>query len=171
MARSSRSLLRVLAQLDPRLWELVHPNVPVLQPAARLTRRFGDEVFLNPQPLPPRERTLAETVVTARAVAEAVIAARFAGGDPGQLVQEVIDDWCGTQPAKIPWPKHWPHPWPPEEPYPIVEEIDQVARGVQAAAAVVFESYATGIEDEQLSSSFADLAGRLEESALTFRQG
>jgi hypothetical protein len=171
MARSSRSLLRVLATLDPRLWELVHPNLPLFQPAARLTRRLGDEVFLNPQPLPPRERTLAETVVTARAVAEAVIAAQFAGRDAAESLQEVIDDWCGTQPLVIPWPKKWPHPWPPGEPYPITEEIDQVARGVQAAAAVVFESYATAVQDEQLSASFAELADRLEEAALTLRQG
>jgi hypothetical protein len=170
MARS-RSVLRLLATLDPRLWELVHPNVPVLQPGLRASRRFGDEVFLNPQPLPPRERSLVETVATARAVAEATIAAQFAGRDAGEILSEVADDWCGTQPLVIPWPKHWPHPWPPGEPYPITEEIDQVARGVQAAAAVVFDSYATGIADERLASSFADLAGRLEEAALTVRGG
>jgi hypothetical protein len=167
----SRSVLRVLAQLDPRLWELVHPNVPVLQPGARVSRRFGDEVFLNPQPLPPRERSLMEAVVTARSVAEATIAAQFAGRDAGEILKEVADDWCGTQPTVIPWPRHWPHPWPPGEPYPITEEIDQVARGVQAAAAVVFESYATAIQDEGLSVSFAEVAGRLEEAALTLRQG
>ena len=171
MARSG-SVLRVLAQLDPRLWELVHPNLPLVQPTARLSRRLGDEVFLNPQPLPPRERTLLETVATARAVAEATIAASFAGRDAGEMLKEVADDWCGTQPVLvIPWPRHWPHPWPPGEPYPITEEIDQVARGVQAAAAVVFESYAAGIQDERLSASFADLAGQLEEAALTVRSG
>jgi len=170
MARSG-SVLRVLAHLNPRLWELVHPHVPVLQQSLLATRRFGDEVFLNPQPLPPREQALLETVATARAVAEAVIAAQFAGRDAGEMLQEVADDWCGTQPKVIPWPKQWPHPWPPGEPYPITEEIDQVARGMQAAAAVVFDSYATGIQDERLSGSFADLAGRLGEAALTSRQG
>jgi hypothetical protein len=170
MARSM-SILRVLAQLDPRLWELVHPNVPVLRAGLRAARQFGDEVALNPQPLPPRERLLLETVFTAQAVADAAITAQFAGRDAREVLQQVADDWCGTQPSVIPWPRHWPHPWPPGEPYPIVEEIDQVARGAQAAAAVVFESYAMGIQDEGLSAAFAELADRLEEAALTDRQG
>jgi hypothetical protein len=36
---------------------------------------------------------------------------------------------------------------------------------------VVFESYAMGIQDEGLSAAFAELADRLEEAALTDRQG
>jgi hypothetical protein len=170
MARSM-SVLRLLAQLDPRLFELVHPNVPVLNTGLQAGRRLGDEVFLNPQPLPPRERLLLETVAASRSVAEAAIAAQFAGRDARAVLQEVADDWCGTQPGVIPWPRHWPHPWPPDEPYPIVEEIDQVARGAQAAAGVVFQSYAAGIQDEALSASFAELADRLEEAALTDRKG
>jgi hypothetical protein len=170
MARSMR-VLAVLARLDPRLWELVHPNVPVLQAGLRGNRRPGDEVFLNPQPLPPRERLLLETVSAARAVAEAVIAAQFAGRDAREILQEVGDDWCPTRPGVIPWPRYWPHPWPPGEPYPIADEIDQVAQGAQAAAGLVFESYAAGIQDERLSASFAELADRLEEAALTDRQG
>ena len=170
MARSMR-VLAVLARLDPRLWELVHPNVPVLQTGLRGNRRPGEEVFLNPQPLPPRERLLLETVSAARAVAEAVIAAQFAGRDAREILQEVGDDWCPTRPGVIPWPRHWPHPWPPGEPYPIAEEIDQVAQGAQAAAGLVFESYAAGIQDERLAPSFAELADRLEDAALTDREG
>src|SRR3954468_15623118 len=112
MARSM-SILRVLAELDPRLWELVHPNVPVLRAGLGAARQFGDEVALNPQPLPPRERLLLETVSTAQAVADAAITAQFAGRDAREVLQQVADDWCGTQPSVIPWPRHWPHPWPP----------------------------------------------------------
>ncbi|MFD2090963.1 hypothetical protein [Blastococcus deserti] len=170
MARSM-SVLRILARLDPRLWELVHPHVPILHQGLRTSRRFGDEVFLNPQPLPPRERLLLETVSAARAVAEAAIAAQFAGRDVREVLQEVGDDWCLTRPGTIPWPRHWPHPWPPGEAYPIAEEIDQVAQAAQAAAGLVFQSYAAGIQDERLSASFAELADRLEEAAVTDRQG
>jgi hypothetical protein len=166
MARSM-SVLRALAHLDPRLRDLVNPNVPLLQGSGR----FGDEVFLNPQPLPPRERLLLETVAAARAVADAVIAAQFAGRDAREILQEVGDDWCPTRPGTIPWPRHRPHPWPPGEPYPIAEEIDQVAQGAQAAAGLVFESYAAGIQDERLATSFAELADRLEDAALTDREG
>jgi hypothetical protein len=168
MARST-SVLRLLAQLDPRLWELVHPNVPVLHEAASGGWRRGDEVSLNPQPLPPRELTRLETVAAARAVAGAVIAAQFAGRDARELLREVGDDWCGTGPGVIPWPRHWPHPWPPGDPYPIAGEIDRMAQAVQAQASAVFGSYAAGIADEQLAASFGELADRLEEAALTDR--
>jgi hypothetical protein len=103
-------------------------------------------------------------------VAEATIASQFAGRDPGEILQEVGDDWCLTPPGKIPWPRHWPHPWPPGEPYPIIEEIDQVAQSVQVQAALIFQSYAVGIADERLSAGFAKLADRLEEAALADRQ-
>jgi hypothetical protein len=168
MARST--LLRLLAQLDPRLWELVHPNVPVLHDAVYGGRRRGDEVALNPQPLPPRELLRLETVAAARAVAGAVIAAQYAGRDPREVLQEVGEDWCPTRPGVIPWPRHWPHPWPPGEPYPIAEDIDRMAQAVQAQAAVVFASFAAGVADERLAESFGELADRLEEAALTDRQ-
>ncbi|MCW2702602.1 MAG: hypothetical protein JWQ37_597 [Blastococcus sp.] len=169
MARST-SVLRLLASLDPRLWELVHPNVPVLDDAVRAGYRRGDDVALNPQPLPPHELLRLETLAAARAVAAAVIAAQFAGRDAREVLQEVGDDWCPTRPGVIPWPRHWPHPWPPGEPYPIVEDVDRMAQGVQAQAAVVFGSYAAGIADERLSAAFGELADRLEEAALTTRQ-
>jgi hypothetical protein len=169
MARST-TVLRLLSQLDPRLWELVHPNVPPLHDAVYAGRRRGDEVSLNPQPLPPHELTRLETVAAARAVAGAVIAAQFAGRDARELLREVGDDWCGTGPGVIPWPRHWPHPWPPGEPYPITGEIDLIAQAVQAQASAVFGAYAAAIADERLAESFGELADRLEEAALTQRQ-
>jgi hypothetical protein len=168
MVRSN--LLRLLAQLDPRLWELVHPNVPALHEAVYAGVRRGDEVALNPQPLPPRELLRLETVAAARAVAGAVIAAQYAGRDPREVLQEVGEDWCPTRPGVIPWPRHWPHPWPPGEPYPITGDIDRMAQAVQAQAAVVFAAFATGTADERLAESFGELADRLEEAALTDRQ-
>jgi len=82
----------------------------VLHEAVRSVHRRGGEVFLNPQPLPPRELLRLETLAAARAVAGAVIAAQFAGRGAREVLQEVGDDWCPTRPGVIPWPKHWPHP-------------------------------------------------------------
>jgi hypothetical protein len=139
------SVLRVLAQLDPAVVGTGAPERAVLNTGVRTGRRLGDEVALDAQPLPPRERLLVETVAAARPVAEADIV--------------------------IPRPRHWPHPWPPDEPYPIVEEIDQVARASQAAAGVAVESFAAGVQDERLSASFAGPADRLEEAAFTVGGG
>lgn len=163
------SLLRILARFDPRLWEVVHPHLPVLRAWTPTGVGVADEVALNPQPLPPKELLRLETVHAARAVAEATIAARLAGRDSHEVLQEVGDDWCPTRPRTIPWPRYWPHPWPPSDPYPIADEIDRLAQAVQAQAASVFRSYAAGVADEQLAESFDQLAERLEESALTER--
>jgi hypothetical protein len=169
MARMAQSyaLLRLLARLDPRLWEIIHPHVPVLSDSVRSSR--FDEVTLNPQPLPPREVVRLATVAAARAVADAAIAAQFAGRDAREVLEQVADDWCGTGTGSIPWPRHWPHPWPPGDPYPIVEEIDSVAQASQAHAALVFGAYANGIADEGLAASFAGMAERLERAATTER--
>jgi hypothetical protein len=166
----SYSTLRLLARLDARLWEPLHPHLPLLRDAVASGTRLGDEVTLNPQPLPPRELLRVSTVQTARSVAEAAIAARFAGRDPADVLEPVSEDWCGTPHGRIPWPRHWPHPWPPGEPYPITDEVDRVAQSVQAHAALVFGAYAAGIADEELSSVFRRLADRLEEAAGTERQ-
>ena len=106
----------------------------------------------------------------ARAVAEAAVAAQFAGRNAGEVLQEVAEDWCLMRPGTIPWPRQRPHPWPPGHPYPVVGEVDSVAQAAQAQAAVVFRSRAAGIADEQLSASFAELADRLEQAAQTDRQ-
>lgn len=164
----SYAFLRLLARLDARLWEVVHPHLPVLHDAANVRGRF-DQVELNPQPLPPREVVRLATLEVARAAADAAIAAQLAGRDAREVLDQVAEDWCGTPTGAIPWPRHWPHPWPPGEPYPIVDEIDQVAQASQAYAALVFGAYADGIADEGLSASFAGVAERLEAAASTGR--
>jgi hypothetical protein len=164
----SSAFLRLLARLDPRLWEVVHPHLPVLGEAVSARGRF-DQVELNPQPLPPREVVRVATVEAARAAADAAIAAQFAGRDAREVLDLVAEDWCGTPTGRIPWPRHWPHPWPPGDPYPIVDEIDSVAQASQAYAALVFAAYADGIADEGLAASFAGMAERLERAASTQR--
>jgi hypothetical protein len=166
----SDSFVRLLARLDPRLEDALHPHLPLVRDAIGSGVRFGDEVALNPQPLPPREILRLSTVQTARSAAEAAIAARLAGRDPGEVLDQVAEDWCGTPHGRIPWPRHWPHPWPPGDPSPFTEEIDSVAQSTQAHAALVFGTYAAGTADEELAARFRRLADRLEEAATTERQ-
>lgn len=164
----SYAFLRLIARLDARLWEVLHPHLPMRGETPGARGRF-DQVELNPQPLPPREVVRVATVEAARAVAEAAIAAQFAGRDAREVLDRVAEDWCGTPTGQIPWPRHWPHPWPPGDPYPIAGEIDAVAQASQAYAALVFAAYAEGIADEGLSASFSGMAERLEAAASTPR--
>src|SRR5215212_1986011 len=168
MAKASQAvqLLRLLARLHPELWEIIHPHLPLIDGGARSrpAERFA-EVALNPQPLPPRVELRVAVQRTARAVADATIAAHLAGRDAGEVLQQVGDDWCPNPPGpKIPWPRHWPHPWPSGEPYPIEPEF--VIPALQAEAGLVFQSYALDIADERLSVAFGHLADRLIDAAL-----
>jgi hypothetical protein len=165
-ASSSAQLLRVLARLHPELWEVIHPHVPVLvlgRSAGSGPSGHGAEVELNPQPIPPGVELRLAVQRTATAVADAAIAAQVAGHDAGAILQDAGDDFCQTPHSKIPWPRHWPHPWP-DEPYPIAPDLATPA--VQAQAALVFQSYASGIADEHLTSAFAAVADRLIGAAL-----
>lgn len=165
-ASSSVQLLTLLARLHPELWELLHPHVPVLSldvAAASRANGRGAEVQLNPQPVPPGVELRLAVWRTAGAIANAAIAAQVAGHEAAEILQDVGDDWCPTAPHHIPWPRHWPHPWP-SEPYPIDPEVAGPA--VQVEAALVFQSYASGIADARLSQAFSELADRLIGAAL-----
>jgi hypothetical protein len=165
-ASSSAQLLTVLARLHPTLWELLHPHVPVLvlgRSAASAPNGHGAEVELNPQPVPPGVELRLAVQRTATAIADAAIAARVAGHDGDGILQDAGDDFCKTPHGKIPWPRRWPHPWP-DEPYPIDPEL--AAPAVQAHAALVFQSYASGIADQDLAKAFAGIADRLIGAAL-----
>ncbi|MFE7560404.1 hypothetical protein [Kitasatospora sp. NPDC057500] len=132
--------------------------------AAR-AENVGGAAGLNPQPLPPVAAALRLSVArTVTAVANAAITARVSGGDARQILAEAGDDWCGTPHGRIPWPRHWPLPWPPDGPLPIDPGFATPA--VQAQAALAFQGYANGIADEQLESSFGELAEKLADAAL-----
>jgi hypothetical protein len=162
-ARHTQNLLWHLAQLHPELWELVHPHVPFEAAAAiGATRRF-DAVALNPQPLPPVEVLRLAVRSTARAVAEAAIAATVAGRDAREVLQEVGDDWCPTRPKHIPWPRRWPFPWPRDVKTGLDEE--RLTPAVQAEAGLVFQAYASNVADEGLAAAFGELAGRMVDAA------
>ncbi len=168
MARASESLLllRLLARCHPQIWDAINPHGPLFASSVRdVALDRGDEVSLNPQPLPPVARLGIAARRTAHAVAQATIAASWAGRDARELLQSIADDWCPTPPRpEIPWPKDWPVPWPPGEPYPI--EPGFATPAVQAEVAMIFQSYASGIANEELGGAFSELADRLVDAAL-----
>jgi hypothetical protein len=73
----------------------------------------GDFAALNPQPLPPRALAVATLGRALLARAELIGEAAAHSGNSGaaaRYVTDLIDDWCGTPPRKLPWP--WPGPRP-----------------------------------------------------------
>ena len=89
------TLLEILARMNPRIWEIIHPHVPVLGGVRFLSG--VDEVALNPQPLPPKE-VLAGAVL-ARQMAEGAVLVHAQNQGGQGFLREVVDDWCGTHGA------------------------------------------------------------------------
>lgn len=174
MATTSRAALtaevmEMLAHFNPRLWELVDPNLPPVPPHPIQDTGNGfrstvlDHVRLNPQPLPPHEALWLAVRDMSVSVAEATIAASLAGRKPSEILREVGDDIC-PEPPKVPWPKKWPVPV--QLRHQLLSDPRRVSPAVQATAALVFQSYAHRTTDKTLSTAFAGLADRLLERAL-----
>ncbi len=87
-ASQTARILELIAHLDPRLWEILHPHQPVL--AAQVVRSADSdpEMRLNPQPLPPRDLLRLAFHSTANSVAVTAIAVQAAGRN----VQEVLKE-------------------------------------------------------------------------------
>ncbi len=158
---SAFDLLRLLARLNPQLEDALHPHLPLVAVAAGR----ADLVTLNPQPLPPLELLRVAVAQTARSVADTAIAVQAGGRQVGPFLAQIADEWCGTTPGTIPWPRRWPRPGPPD-PGPLGPEIDRLAPAVQVQAALVFRLYAEAAAgDEELAGAFGALADRLEQAA------
>ncbi|SHW55054.1 Uncharacterised protein [Mycobacteroides abscessus subsp. abscessus] len=68
---------------------------------------------LQPQPLPPVEQFEVAAAVMAHEFTRLAIEANITGSGGREVIEEMIDDWCGT-----PWPLKWPLPKPPIGPVP-----------------------------------------------------
>jgi len=163
IARQMRTLLEQLARLRPELYDLIHPHVPYVAWAGSQLNDRGAAVALNPQPIPPGIVLRIAVESTARAAAEAAITASMVGRDGSDVLQEVGEDWCPTPPTPFPgWPRRWPSPWPRDG----EGGLDaSVVRSVQAQAGLIFQAYASGIADENLSDAFGELADRMLDAA------
>ena len=116
MAGASKLML-ILARMNPAMYDALIPHshvtaVPHVTAMARMSTAGapGEEVMLNPQPLPPRDAFLVASAEAAHDIARAAIAAEAAGGSARAVIASAMDEWCGT-PRPWPWPWPWPGPW------------------------------------------------------------
>jgi hypothetical protein len=172
---------RLLAHDDPRLWDAPHVGhgplpdpwrqgpspepwrAAVVGPAVHVGGSL-ERAALNLQPLPPKALLALAVARSAAVIADVAIAVQHSGVDAMSMISDAGDDLCPNPPSPPRWPRRFPHPWPPGEPYPIDPEIARQV--VQAQAAMVFQSYADRIADEELSAAFGGLADRLINAAL-----
>lgn len=143
------------------LFGLINALVPD-QPGQVVRPAPGGEVWLNPQPLPPRaaQQDAWRSVAVARAIISMAAFSMNAGRsrDEGMrsahaMVEAFVDDFCGTGPS-VPLP----HPWP---------RLDVKANALDVViAAAQFHSASTALKDHPLSGSLAAGADRMLDAAL-----
>jgi hypothetical protein len=156
------TLLTVVARIHPETWARIHPEIwdwivphgPVLGPRV-------ERVFLNPQPLPPREALQIGAAEMAHGLVRMAVEMDLTKGSSADFVREFIDDWCAT-----PWPRKWPSPWPGPRPDegPSPEPWD--VRTSKIVGAIVFASAGLRLSDGDLGTAFAEGAERLAQAAV-----
>ncbi|MGY5210036.1 hypothetical protein [Nocardia gipuzkoensis] len=156
------SLLSTIARIHPQVWDTIVPRGPRFR-AGEDVRAGVDGVALNPQPMPPESPANAFLIGAAEMahdVARIATESEIRGESSVALVNEFIDDWCGT-----PWPRKWPWPLPgprPNEgplPEPWVIQTGRVVGGI------VFASVGSRLADGALGSAFLEGAERLIEAS------
>ncbi|KAA0016762.1 hypothetical protein [Antrihabitans cavernicola] len=158
---NKQSILSIIANFPPELWDWLIPHGPAI------TSRI-DRVSLNPQPLPPRIALQVGAANVAQQIAAAASSA--ADGAESRLLEQAIEDWCGTPvPGRpIPWPHKWPVPpgvgprGPQPDPWDLAE--------MYAVAALAFASISARTADADLSVSFGAASEKLAASAVEVQQ-
>ncbi len=147
------ALASILAK-HPGIWDVIGGG------------RRGEEVGLNPQPLPPRYAFLSAVVQTvvsrAELMQEIADVAERAGTERGIIVvggytSQFADDWCGNG-FKLRWPFPGPHPnWFPKE----LNGMDLVVMAAQ------FERAAKETFSPDLRQSLENTSKKLAEKGLS----
>jgi hypothetical protein len=129
-------------------------------------RGFGDDVALNPQPLPPRYAFLvgaAQAVIRRAELLEELAGAASSDGSPqgstivGGYTGRFVDDWCGTE-LRLRWPFPEPRPrWFPHE----LDGVDLVVVATQ------FEQAAHEAFSPELRGHFASTAAGFADAGLS----
>jgi hypothetical protein len=112
MAQFSKALITLISQHNYWLIELLHPHVPFQLRGGLALRE------LSPQPLPPKAIATFAGHAMGRRLANLALDVNAQGGDGFSVLAKEIDDWCGTGPKILKWPKGWPFPPPEPEPHP-----------------------------------------------------
>jgi hypothetical protein len=162
---SYSTLLTLLANIDPALWDFIVPHTPKVRHVVGET--LVDRIALNPQPEPPSRAAfvIAAAELTHDAV-RAAVTTEMRGGSSSSTIADLIDDWCGT-----PWPKKWPWPGPgprrEDGPFPDPWDVP-IARVV---GALIFASMASRLSPGDLKETLTKGADRLTEAALADARG
>ena len=132
-ALMSGDRLALIIALNPRAADVIpHGPQHVVQFAARQKAALGgEEVELNPQPLPPGDPSMGAALL--HKITAAALASR--DGFKRSFLSD-IDDWCGTG-----WPRRWPKGWPVPGPRPGPVETAQLLLGGLLAAADISAHY------------------------------
>ena len=161
---SARSVAALLAHIfGPSIWD--DPHFGGGGPLARMRALPGaafEEVMLNPQPLPPRERyAMALADATISDITEVGRMGTLFGGEAGQRMQEAalrqladFEELCPRWPR---WPRHWPPPPPPPWTREEMTATELFVVGARLAAAAEIA------QDERLQGALADAGSRLME--------
>lgn len=151
-ALMSGDRLALIIALNPKAADVI-PRGPLRSEYFSVS--IGDQVALNPQPLPP-----AAMVVGARLMHKLTAAAIAGGGFGGQFLDD-LDDWCGTG-----WPRRWPKKHPVLGPHPEPWDVSQAMLGGLLAAAEISAHY----DDPEVVGAFDKAIDMLGEAALNQRQ-
>lgn len=168
---STAALLQILARLDPRIAELIGggpagPGGPLAsrprpEPWKHFNRYLGHPVpWLTDQQL--------SAVRLTRRIAET--AALEPDSDTAvRRLSAAVDDLCGNEDPKFPFPSRWPVPDNGDQP-PRPDEAHDAAT-VFAAAALSFAVLASGVRDEAMKQGLEDASERAAERAVGFWKG
>jgi hypothetical protein len=163
---SARSVL----DLQPELWKLLLTSLLARHPEAFDAvgggHSFGEEVALNPQPLPPRYaflKAIVQTVVIrAELLQEVSDAIAYKGEQQGIIivsgfVSRFSDDFCGNG-----FVLKWPFPGP--RPHWFAHELDSIDLVVMATH---FEDAAKQTARPDLRRSLAEAGSRFAEAGMS----
>ena len=154
-ALMSGDRLKLIIALNPKAADVI-PRGPqhVLRLAAQAEEvaQLGNEVALNPQPLPPGDAPMGAALL--HRIAAAALASQ--DGFSHSFLSD-IDDWCGTG-----WPHRWPKGWPVPGPRPGPVETAQLLLGGLLAAAEISAHY----DDPEMLKTFDSAIEMLGEAAV-----
>lgn len=157
----------------PEPWQIVFASIlarhPEIYDVIGGGHSFGEEVALNPQPLPPRFAflvSLTQTVISRAELLQDIADATTREGEQqgiiivGGYTSRFVDDWCGNG-----FRPKWPFPGPPPPWW--VNELDGIDLVVMAAQ---FEQAAKETFSQDLRQNLADVSAKLAEVGLAKMQ-
>ena len=160
---------RVFDRSARRLFAGILARHPEISDAIGGGHSFGDEVALNPQPLPPRYAFLvsvAQALTSRVELLQDIADATAREGEQqgiiivGGYVSRFVDDFCGTE-------FRLRYPFPGPRPHWFTAELDGIDMVVMAAQ---FEQAAKESFSSDLRHTLADVSTRLAEAGLSRMQ-